>query len=176
MTMQNFTNIETPYDKVARMYAQIGLAEEVKKMLKEVNLSIRLEYVRAEVMAEKIERVYNQVGLLDPSIFSFVKEVEEYIMTSIWEKGTEISANTGKNRKEVLKELLTADNAQECIDWFAPDYKDGLLREASMATIASEKKLEDYEDITEEEITVKRRQIIMSAGLFFCDFEVPEAK
>lgn len=79
MTM-HFTNNETPYDKVARMYAQIGLMEELEKVLKEVKLSIRLEYVRVEIMAEKIERTCEITGVLDDSIGAFTKAVEEYII------------------------------------------------------------------------------------------------
>lgn len=175
MTM-HFTNNETPYDKVARMYAQIGLMEELKKVLKEVKLSIRLEYVRVEIMAEKIERTCEITGVLDDSIRSFTKAVEEYIMSSIWEKGTEISANTGKNRKEVLKELLTTDNAQECIDWFVPNYKDDLLQDISLIKISYEKGLDDYETITSEEVVAKKNEFIKQAGLSFSDFKVPEAK
>ena len=175
MTM-HFTNNETPYDKVARMYAKIGLMEELEKVLKEVKLSIRLEYVRVEIMAEKIERTCEITGVLDDSISSFTKAVEEYIMSSIWEKGTEISANTGKNRKEVLKELLTTDNAQECIDWFVPTYKDNLIREATMIKISFERGQDDYEGISEEEITTRKNKFIQKAGLFFCDFGVPETK
>ena len=176
MTMQYFTNIENTNDKAVRMYAQIGLAEEVEKMLKEVKLSIRLEYLRVEIMVEKIERTCEMTGVLDDSIDSFAKEVEEYIMSSIWEKGTEISENTGRNCKDVLKELLTPDNAQECIDWFVPTYKDNLIREATMIKISFERGQDDYEGISEEEITTRKNKFIQKAGLFFCDFGVPETK
>lgn len=97
-------------------------------------------------------------------------------MSSIWEKGTEISANTGKNRKEVLKELLTTDNAQECIDWFVPNYKDDLLQDISLIKISYEKGLDDYETITSEEVIAKKNEFIKQAGLSFSDFKVPEAK
>ena len=170
MTM-HFTNNEIPYDKVARMYAQIGLMEELEKVLKEVKLSIRLEYVRVEIMAERIERTCEITGVLDDSISSFTKAVEEYIMSSIWEKGTEISANTGKNRKEVLKELLTTDNAQECIDWFVPNYKDDLLQDISLIKISYEKGLDDYETITSEEVIAKKKRVHQAGRVILLRFQ-----
>ncbi len=171
MTMQYLHDIPNTHDEIVRKYALVGLEKELKEMLKGVKISIRLEYVRIEIMAEKIERTCDITGVLEDSIGSFTKEVEEYIMSSILEKGTEVSSKTGRDSKEVLHDLLTIENAQEYIERFVPDYKDGLVREIAMIKISYESGKDDYDGITDEEVMTKRNEIIRKAGLFYSDFQ-----
>ena len=92
-------------------------------------------------------------------------------MSSILEKGTEVSSKTGRDSKEVLHDLLTIENAQEYIERFVPDYKDGLVREIAMIKISYESGKDDYDGITDEEVMTKRNEIIRKAGLFYSDFQ-----
>ena len=150
-----------------RMYAKLGLENEKAEMLHKLRRDITQEWLDCAFAAAGLSKLHGG-DVIDDTYESFKKELKGNIIVGILVKGFEGAVNGDKELKEVVKELLTVENAKKYIDSFGYWYRWALLEEAARVEISIERHMElpdTYDGIEDEEVRRKEKDIIERAGM-----------